>query len=164
MISYNEPIMPQDLTFRKMVTDESDVVSRFVCSVFGSSVAPLYTKRGRRKFREYADPEAISLRIGTDHFVLLAVEDSRIAGMIEMRRHRHVSLLFVESDRQGRGLGRDLLRRAMEICRSADPDLREITVNSSPNAVGVYGRMGFETTGREQNINGVRSTPMRLRL
>ena len=151
-------------SYRFMLTDEVADVCHFVNSVFDRSVAPLYTKRGRRKFREYADPEATSLRIRSDHFVLLAVEDGRVAGIIEMRSHRHVSLLFVEPDRQGRGLGKELLRRALEICRSADPDLREITVNSSPNAVEVYGRMGFETTGREQTINGVRSTPMRLRL
>ncbi len=151
-------------SYRFMSTDEAADVCHFVNSVFDRSVASLYTKKGRRKFREYADPEATSLRISSDHFVLLAVEGGRVAGMIEIRNHRHVSLLFVEPDRQGRGFGKELLRRALEICRSAEPDLREITVNSSPNAVGVYERMGFETTGREQTINGVRSTPMRLRL
>ncbi len=154
----------QKYCYRLMSTDEVADVCHFVNSVFDRSVAPLYTKRGRRNFREYADPEATSLRIKSDHFVLLAQADGRVDGMIEMRRHRHVSLLFVEPDRQGRGLGKELLQRALEICRSAEPDLREITVNSSPNAVEVYGRMGFETTGREQTINGVRSTPMRLRL
>jgi len=153
-----------EYSYRFMSADEVADVCRFVNGVFESSVAPLYTKRGLRNFREYADPEAMSQRIRSDHFVLLAVEDGRIAGMIEMRRHRHVSLLFVEPDRQGRGLGKQLLRKALEVCRSAEPDLQEITVNSSPNAVGVYERMGFETTGREQTINGVRSTPMRLRL
>lgn len=154
----------ENYTYRLMSTDEAADVCHFVKSVFDLSVAPLHTKRGRRKFREYADPEALSLRISSDHFVLLAVEDDKIAGMIEMRRHNHVSLLFVEPDLQGRGLGRELLRRALEICRSDDPDLCEITVNSSPNAVGAYERMGFETTGSEQTINGIRATPMSLRL
>ena len=154
----------QKYSYRFMLTDEVADVCHFVNSVFVRSVAPLYTKKGRRNFRDYFDPKAISLRIKSDHFVLLAEEDGRVDGMIEIRRHRHVSLLFVEPEWQGMGLGKELLRRALEICRSAEPDLREITVNSSPNAVGAYGRMGFETTGREQTINGVRSTPMRLRL
>jgi len=150
-------------SYQIMSTDGVADVCRFVDNVFERSVAHLYTKRGSRKFREYADPKAMSIRVQSDHFVLLAKEDGLIVAMIEMRRHRHVSLLFVEPDRQGRGLGRVLLQRALKICRSADPDLREITVNSSPNAIEAYERMGFETTGKEQTINGVRSTPMRLR-
>jgi GNAT superfamily N-acetyltransferase len=151
-------------SYQLMSADEAADVCRFVNGVFESSVAPLYTKRGLRNFREYADSEAMSQRARSDHFVLLAVENGRIAGMIEMRDHKHVSLLFVEPDRQGRGLGKQLLQKALEVCRSAEPDIQEITVNSSPNAVSAYERMGFEATGREQTINGVRSTPMRLRL
>ena len=153
-----------EYSYRLMSADKTVDISQIVNSVFDRSVAPLYTGRGRRNFREYANPEAMSLRVSSDHFVLLAEENDRVAGMIEMRSHRHVSLFFVDPDWQGRGLGGELLRRALEICRSADPDVREITVNSSPNAIGIYERMGFETMGNEQNINGVRSTPMRLRL
>lgn len=153
-----------EYSYRFMSDEEVTVVCQLVNSVFDRSVAPLYTKKGRRNFREYADQEAMSSRVRSDHFVLLAIGDGRIAGVIEVRDHRHVSLLFIEPDQQGRGLGRELLRRAQEICRSADPGLGEITVNSSPNAVEIYKRMGFESTGNEQDINGVRSTPMRLSL
>ena len=147
-----------------MEEDEAEEVCRFVNAVFDRSVAPLYTVKGRRKFMDYAEPKAMAARVRSDHFVLLAEEGGRIAGMIEMRDHRHVSLFFVEPHRQGLGLGGELLRRALEICRSADPGVREVTVNSSPNAIAVYERMGFKATGREQTISGVRSTPMRLKL
>ena len=85
---YNRPMEAEKYSYRCMSTDEVADVCHFVNSVFDRSVAPLYTKRGRCKFREYADPEATSLRIRSDHFVLLAVEDGRVAGIIEMRLPR----------------------------------------------------------------------------
>jgi ribosomal protein S18 acetylase RimI-like enzyme len=157
-------MIPAGLTFKVMEADETVDVCRFVNSVFDGSVAPLYTEKGRRNFRDYADSAAMSLRVSSNHFVLLAEENDRIAGMIEIRDHSHVSLLFVDPHQQDRGLGGELLSRSLKICRSADPGLGEITVNSSPNAVEIYERMGFETTGNEQDINGVRSTPMRRSL
>ena len=36
-----------------------------------------------------------------------------------------------------------------------------ITVNSSPYAVEVYRHLGFTPTGGEQNIDGLRFTPMK---
>jgi len=147
-----------------MSAGEVEDVCRFVNNVFDRSVAAHCSEKGRRSFREYADPEAMSHRIRTDHFVLLGEEDGRLSGMIEVRGHRHVSLLFVDLQQQGRGLGHALLQRAVEICQAEDPNVREITVNSSPNAVEIYERMGFDAIGREQSIKGVRSTPMKLRL
>ena len=100
-------------------------------------------------------------RVNSDHFVLLALADGDIVGMIEMRRHCHVSLLFVGPELQGKGIGGELLGIAVELCRTKDPQLRKVTVNSSPNALGAYARMGFAATGGEQNINGVRFIPMK---
>ena len=128
--------------------------------IFDLSVAPLYSKKGQKNFKKYADPEEMSARVHALHFVLLALADDEIIGMIEMRRHRHVSLLFVEQEFQGKGLGGEILGLAVEICLSNSSPLREVTVNSSPNAVKAYERMGFQITGEEQNINGVRSVPM----
>ena len=147
-------------TYRLMHPGEERTVCDFVNRVFDLSVAPIYTKRGLLNFKKYADPEEMSARVHSDHFVLLALADDEIIGMIEMRRHRHVSLFFVEQELQGKGLGGELLGLAVEICLSNSSPLREVTVNSSPNAVKAYERMGFQSTGGEQKICGVRSVPM----
>ena len=149
------------LTFRLMHHGEEHTVCEMVHRVFDDSVAPLYSKRGNRSFKKYCDPEEMSHRVNTDHFVLLSLADGYIAGMIEMRRHRHISLLFVDPEFQGKGIGGELLRKAVELCRLTDPHLRELTVNSSPNALGAYERMGFTSTGGEQVISGVRFIPMK---
>jgi GNAT superfamily N-acetyltransferase len=143
-----------------MRSGEERDVCHLIHRSFDHSVAPACTKRGQRNFKKYADPEEMTRRVLADHFVLLALADGDIVGMIEMRSHRHVSLLFVGPEFQGRGIGGELLGKAVELCRSTDPHLGGVTVNSSPNALKAYERMGFTATGREQDINGVRSIPM----
>jgi len=158
----NSKPQPQaGLTYRLMRDGEEQAVCDLIHRVFDLSVAPLYTKRGQRNFKEYADHKEMSARINSDHFVLLALKDGANVGMIEMRRHRHVSLLFVDMEFQGKGVGGELLGKAVELCRSITPQLKEVTVNSSPNALGAYERMGFAPTGGEQVIYGVRFIPMK---
>jgi len=157
-------MIAETLTFRLMRHGEERAVCEMVHRVFDDSVAALYSKRGDRSFKKYCDPEEMSHRVHTDHFVLLSLADGFIVGMIEMRRHRHISLLFVDPEFQGRGVGWELLQKAVELCRLTDPLLRELTVNSSPNALGAYERMGFVSIGGEQVISGVRFVPMKKML
>jgi GNAT superfamily N-acetyltransferase len=149
------------LAIRFMHDGEERAVCDMVHGVFDFSVAPLYTEKGRRSFKDYADPEEMSARVNTDHFVLLAMAGGDIVGMIEIRRRCHVSLFFVAPEFQGKGVGGLLLEKALEICRKTNPQLREMTVNSSPNALRAYERMGFAPTGGEQVICGVRFIPMK---
>ena len=67
-------------------------------------------------------------------------------------------MLFVTL--QGRGVGKELFRRAAARCKEVHPELAEITVNSAPGAVDAYGRLGFKETGPEQVENGIRFVPM----
>lgn len=156
-----KPQSPSDLTFRFMRDGEEHAVCDLIYRAFDLSIAPIYTEKGQLNFKEYADPDEMAARISSDHFVLLALSGGDVVGMIEIRRHRHVSLLFIEPGFQGRGLGGVLLKKALEHCRKANPQLRELTVNSSPNALQAYERMGFRATGKEQSINGVRFVPMK---
>jgi GNAT superfamily N-acetyltransferase len=148
------------LIFRTMRDGEEGDVCHLIYRSFDHSVAPSCTKKGQRNFRKYADPEETARRAHSGHFILLALSGDDIVGMIEMRNWRHVSLLFVDPEFQGKGIGGKLLEKAVETCRLTDPALGSVTVNSSPNALRAYERMGFAAIGREQDINGVRSVPM----
>jgi GNAT superfamily N-acetyltransferase len=76
-----------------------------------------------------------------------------LVGMLHLREPRHVAMLFVRSSFQRSGIARALLA-------SAGDANCEFTVNSSPNAVGAYERLGFRVTGPEQCVRGIRSTPL----
>ena len=144
-----------------MRSGEEQDVCDLVRRVFNHAVAPLYNRKGLLNFYKYADPEEMSHRVQGDHFILLALAGDDIAGMIELRRYSHISLLFVEQEHQGRGIGRDLIKLAAQFCLTRNPRLKEVTVNSSPNAVKAYEGMGFKPSGVEQTISGVRSIPMK---
>lgn len=42
-----------------------------------------------------------------------------------------------------------------------EPSLEVLTLNSSPYGLPFYLAIGFEPTGEEREINGIRFTPMR---
>jgi predicted GNAT family N-acyltransferase len=66
----------------------------------------------------------------------------------------------VDKSFQGQGIGRELLNRAISVCRSKKPELNKLTVNSSPNSVAAYRKFNFQETASEQVIKGIRSIPM----
>ena len=62
---------------------------------------------------------------------------------------------------QRQGIAKRLLDEALEICKSKI-DLSEMSVNSSPNAVEAYSKLGFKINEQEQLKNGIRFIPMKL--
>jgi GNAT superfamily N-acetyltransferase len=147
-----------------MKPGEEDGVSSLVRRVFHQHVAPLFSEEGVGEFLRYVTPRAIHHRSDSGHFVLLATVAGRIVGVIEFRDYNHVSLLFVDTAFHRQGSARELMRRALATCRSHRPNLREVDVNSSPNAVPAYERLGFRQQGPEQVTNSIHFVPMVLDL
>ena len=111
---------------------------------------------------KYAQPEELAGRLKEDAVILVAEFGSEIIGVIDILNYSHVALLFVDARFQRRGIGRELLQKALEICCQEEPGLSKVTVNSSPNAVTAYETIGFEPTDIEQCVNGIRFVPMSL--
>ena len=79
-----------------------------------------------------------------------------------MRSGFHISLLFVERQHQRKGVATKLVRRGAAYCLEQNPELRQITVNSSPKGRKAYEAMGFHKLAPEQVRDGMRYTPMRI--
>lgn len=92
----------------------------------------------------------------------LAFLGLRLVGVAAMRDDSHLVQFFVGTRYQGRGIARQLWRRAMDdAIRRAGT--RRFTLNASRCAVPVYLRLGFVPTGPEGcSPKGVISTPMAL--
>ena len=70
--------------------------------------------------------------------------------------------MFVDSEYHKKGIARRLVEKTFE--RTYEKyGKREMTVNSSPYAVGFYHKMGFVDTDIEQTTDGIRYTPMKAR-
>jgi GNAT superfamily N-acetyltransferase len=156
--------MTNAMRYGAMEPGEEDSVNRLVARVFRRHVAPLFSEEGIEEFLRYISVDAIRQRSSSNHFVLVARAEHGSVGMIEVRDYDHVSLLFVDTAYQRQGIARELLRRALAVCRQRRPDGRTIDVNSSPNAVPAYERLGFHRQGPEKIKNGIRYVPMVLDL
>lgn len=85
-----------------------------------------------------------------------AFEGNCLCGVAATRKDgSHLSLLFVQKDFHGQGVGRMLMERIQKDAPGG------LTVHSSPYAVGFYRRMGFQDTDVEQLEDGIRFTPMK---
>lgn len=152
------------VTCRPMQAGDADRVSRLILGVFDEFIGPEYSEAGRSEFGRYVEPAALERRRHADHFILLAEVGEDLAGMIEIRQHDHVALLFVDRRFHNQGVARALVDQAITRARSRRPDLEHFTVNSSRYGVPAYEKLGFVQTGPERTINGIVFIPMARRL
>lgn len=148
------------VNYRQMQPADETSVIDLVSRVFSQFVAPLYADEGVAEFMKYIEPSTFAERAKAGHFILLAELNDEIIGVIETRENKHIALFFVAAEYQHKGIGRALLKRAEQVCITNNPELEEITVNASPNAVAAYKALGFSVKGEENTVNGIRSLPM----
>ncbi|WP_022661082.1 GNAT family N-acetyltransferase [Paucidesulfovibrio longus] len=154
----NEPMI------RPLPPEDLPQAMRLVREVFQRHVAPEFSPAGIQEFSSFTTDESAQERRNQGHVFLAARIGDDLAGVAEVRDHNHICMLFVRDDRRCSGIGRLLVRTCADLCRQVNPSLAQITVNASPNAVGAYLRFGFLPTDQEQLHNGIRFTPMALKL
>jgi ribosomal protein S18 acetylase RimI-like enzyme len=84
---------------------------------------------------------------------------SQIAGYVLVKQFWNLCCLFVDPALHGRGIGRALLVRAIQLGRHRT-ERTHMLVNASPNAVGFYRSLGFEHDESRQSRGS--AVPMRL--
>jgi len=143
-----------------MKADEADYVYGMILRVFNKHVAPTYSPKGIETFRNMLTPEFLK-EISPDKFTIVAVQKEQLIGTLSMVNMSHIALLFVNSEMQGQGIGNSLIQFGINRCLEDYPDIKAITVNSSPNSLSFYQNIGFEIVGEETNKKGMRFIPMR---
>lgn len=133
-----------------------------VNKVFSEFVAVEYSEKGQKTFRDYLehkyDETAADLISG--HKKMWGYYfDNEIAGVISTRDVSHISLLFVDKKYHRKGIAKALFSEVLTELEQ-NPDVKKITVNSSPYAVEVYKKLGFNQTGEKQERDGIIFVPM----
>jgi len=147
--------------YRPMHTGEETVICEFVIRVFDEFIKLDYSQEGINEFYKYIQPSSLLKRFQENHFVLVALFNDIIIGVIEIRNCNHISLLFVDGCFQRKGVSRELLKRSLKLCLRKRSDLTTISVNSSPIAVNIYMKLGFIPQDKELVSGGIRYTPMK---
>jgi GNAT superfamily N-acetyltransferase len=156
--------MENQLTYRLMIPGEEETVINIVSEVFNEFVAPQYSEEGITEFYKYANTAALAERSKENHFTVIAELNNNPVAIIEVRNNNHVSFFFNKAKYQRKGIGRELLKYAVGVCKKNNPTIQKITVNSSPNATKAYEKMGFTIDGEEQCVHGIKFVPMSLNL
>ena len=130
--------MNDNILIRTINENEWEEAMNLAWDTFILYEAPEYTKEGITSFRNFVrDPILKTLFIEGKYNVLAAFNNNIIVGIIGVRNETHISLLFVDSEYHKKGIARRLVEKTFE--RTYEKyGKREMTVNSSPYAVGFY--------------------------
>ena len=140
----------KELSIQKLDQDEWESALGLVWNVFLEFEAPEYPQEGAEEFwKSIHDERFLSALTVYGAFL----QDCLIGVIATRNSGKHIALFFVEGKYHRQGVGRKLF----EAVRTD-----QMTVNSSPYAVPVYGRLGFRPVSCEQVVNGLRFTPMAL--
>jgi GNAT superfamily N-acetyltransferase len=150
------------LILRHINPGEEVEVSNLVARSFNEFIAPDFPDEGIEEFFGYSNPRALVKRSEGNHFVLVAEAEGSIAGMIEIRERKHISMLFVDKAFHRRGIAKGLLIAALDRIETGSRPPRKVTVHSSRFAVPFYESLGFVRTEEEKIIHGVIHIPMAL--
>ena len=162
--------MKMKITLRSMRPEEaeSESVSNVVLTAFAAIDSNGFTSEGKVVFANYASPNAITSRLNLGHEVTLAVVDSKIAGMIEVRNSSHISMLFVLPEYINNGIGTKLLSYAAAKIRvrskSEAVELKQITVHATDDSAAFYLKRNFRTSSARQERDGISYTTMGFNL
>jgi len=129
-------------------------------NVFDAQVAPQYSKEGVNEFYKYITPDSFKDRLNKYHVLIGCTEKDKLIGILEIRNNNHISLFFVEEKSQGVGIGRKMFEYFLRILKDEHINVELITVNSSPNSVIFYEKLGFKKSGEEKENSGIRFHPM----
>ena len=166
-----------------MLAGDAPEAAALIHRSFSAFVAESYRPRGVREFLRRNSSRGLLARLHEGQLMLVAeaeggagdqagsaagagaeADSTSLAGVVAVRNGNHVSLLFVEPEQHGRGIGRSLLQEARLRIRAALPDIDGMTLNSSDYAREFYRQLGFEATGAAFYRKGMKMTPMRLEL
>ncbi len=149
---------------RKIKENEVSEALNLALEVFMQFEAPDYKPEGTETFKKDF--------IENDEFIenckkgvcpiYAAFDGDNIVGIIGMRASKtHINLAFTKKEYHHRGIATAIFKFLLNDLLRENPDLKEITLNSSPYGLGFYKYIGFIPLSEEQEINGIRFTPMK---
>ncbi len=146
-----------------MKPGEEKAVCKFTNTVFSVFVSPLYSTEGTKAFQKTTVPEILKQDCAVNgHLVHLAFLNESLVGVLKTKEINHVSWLFVDGLHQKKGIGKGLIKHTIGYIIKESPEIKELTVNSSPNSYDAYKSIGFSVIGPEAETNGIRYTPFKL--
>lgn len=154
----------QNIIIRKITGNEVESAMELALEVFLQFEAPDYDPLGIETFKKdiVENSEYINNAKAGICPIYGAFDGDRIVALIGMRSSKsHINLVFTKKEYHRRGIARSIFNYLLNDLIHENPILEEITLNSSPYGLPFYLAIGFIPLGEEQEINGIRFTPMK---
>jgi GNAT superfamily N-acetyltransferase len=143
---------------------QETAIYHLISRVYDEFVSIDYSYEGNQFFYDWIEPSKIAERQKDQINLLIALEDTKIIGMIEIRDNKYISLLFVDKEYQHRGIARRLFYDSLDTCMKRDPALERFYVHASPFSIPAYKKLGFIETDIMQENNGIKYLPMEMKI
>lgn len=156
--------MRENIVIRKITSDEVETAMNLALEVFMQFEAPDYDPSGVETFKKdiVENPEFIENAKQGICPIYGAFDGDKMVALIGMRSSKtHINLVFTKKEYHRRGIARAIFHYLLEDILKENPSLEVLTLNSSPYGLPFYLKIGFEALSEEQEINGIRFTPMR---
>ncbi len=119
-----------------------------------------YSEEGIQNFFEFiTNDELYQSFLKGNYQMMVALDGGRIVGAGSIRNCNHLSLLFVDEEYHHRGIGASLLLNLCDYLKQEAGE-RYMSLTAAPYAVNFYRKLGFFEVAPEQEISGIRVTPM----
>lgn len=159
-----DPIPKKErFSIRKITAAEVSEALNLAMEVFMQFEAPVYKAQGVETFKRDIVENAEFIEKCQKGIcpIYAAFDGGNMIGIIGMRNQSHINMVFTKRDYQRRGVATSILKCLLSDIRESHPQVKEITLNSSPFGKRFYLNFGFIPLSEEQEIDGIRFTPMK---
>lgn len=119
-----------------------------------------YSEEGIQNFFDFITDDGLyQAFLKGNYQMMVALDGGRIVGAGSIRNSNHLSLLFVDEEYHHKGIGASLLLQLCDYLEKEEGE-RYISLTAAPYAVDFYRKLGFCVVAPEQEISGIRITPM----
>lgn len=154
----------ENIVIRKITGHEVESAMRLALEVFMQFEAPDYGPMGVESFKRdiVENPEYLENARRGICPIYGAFDGDKIVALMGMRSSKtHINLVFTKKEYHRKGIARAIFRYLLNDILTENPALEALTLNASPYGLPFYLALGFVPLTGEQEINGIRFTPMK---
>ena len=153
-----------NFVIRKIFRNEVEEAMELALEVFMQFEAPDYGDAGVDTFKRdiVENPTFIDNEKNGLCPIYAAFDKDKMVALIGMRSNKtHINLVFTKKEYHRKGIATSIFKYLLNDLLNGNPSLYELTLNSSPYGLPFYISLGFIPLSEEQEINGIRFTPMK---
>ena len=151
-----------DYPIRRLRPEELDAALKLAWDTYLRFEAPDYGPEGVETFRkDIVENEAFHAAcLSGENRMWGAFDGGKLVGLFAMRGKSHIVLVFTHHAYHRQGVASGIFKVLLEDVKRTNPELKMLTLNSSPYGKPFYLHEGFTEVDSEKTINGIRFTAM----